>query len=188
MEFEEMKKIWDAQNNQPLYAIDERALHNRIQSNTNTMRHFNTITDWALIMIYLGASGKLIYTNRFKPGANIFMYLEAAWMLAIVVYFVVSYFRRIKAGRQFDRSIHGDLDHAIFLLNYQMHVSQIVRWNFIPMGAIMIFSGWESGKLLKVGAIILVSYALAFYVTSKGYQANKRRKRKLQVLKQKLEA
>src|SRR4051812_1101237 len=32
MEFDEMKKIWDAQNNQPLYVIDEKGLHNRIQS------------------------------------------------------------------------------------------------------------------------------------------------------------
>src|SRR5690349_6966310 len=32
MEFDEIKKIWDAQNNQPLYVIDEKALHNRIQS------------------------------------------------------------------------------------------------------------------------------------------------------------
>jgi hypothetical protein len=29
MEFDEMKKIWDAQNNQPLYVLDEKALHNR---------------------------------------------------------------------------------------------------------------------------------------------------------------
>ncbi len=37
MEFDEMKKIWDAQNNQPLYVIDEKALHNRIQSKMNTV-------------------------------------------------------------------------------------------------------------------------------------------------------
>ena len=30
MEFEELKKIWDTQNNQPMYAINEEALHNRI--------------------------------------------------------------------------------------------------------------------------------------------------------------
>jgi len=51
----------------------------------------------------------------------------------------------------------------------------------------MIFSGWESGKLLSVSAVILVSFTLAFYVTSKGYRINKRRKRELQVLKEKLE-
>jgi hypothetical protein len=187
MEFDEMKKIWDAQNNQPLYTIDEKKLHN-IQSKMNTVLRFTSISEWLLIMINLGAGAILLYHNPFKPGSNIFLFLEAAWMFAIVIYLVVSHIRRIKASRRFDRSVHGDLNHAIFLASYQMRISQIIRWNFLPMGAIMIFSGWEAGKLLKVSAIILVSYTVAFYVTSKGYRANKRKKRELQVLKEKLEA
>jgi hypothetical protein len=188
MEFDEMKKIWDAQNNQPLYVIDEKALHNRIHSKMNSVLHFTSISEWSLILINLGTGAILLGYNPFTPGSNIFLSLEAVWMFAIVVYLVVSRIRRIKASRQFDRSIHGDLNHAISLASYQMRISQIIRWNFIPMGAIMIFSGWEAGKLFKVSAIILVSYTVAFYVASKGYSANKRRKRALQALKEKLEA
>jgi hypothetical protein len=187
MEFDEMKKIWDAQNNQPLYAFDEKALHNRIHSNMSTILHCTSITEWLLIFINLGAGGMLIDFNPFKRGANIFLYLEAVWMFAIAVYFVTHHIRRIKASRQFDRSINSDLDHAIFLANYQMRLSQIVRWNLLPMGTLMIFSSWESGKLLRVSIIILISIALAFYVTSSGYRANKKRKHKLQALKEKLE-
>jgi len=187
MEFDEMKKIWDAQNNQPLYVIDEKALHNRVQSKMSTVLRLTNISEWSLIMTYLVAGGILIGLNPFKRGANIFLYLEAIWMFAVVVYFVVSHIRRIKASRQFDRSIHGDLNHTISLLSYQVRLSQIIRWNLLPMGAIMIFSGWEAGKLFRVSAVILVSYTLAFYVTSKGIRANKRRKRELQVLKEKLE-
>ena len=187
MEFDEMKKIWDAQNNQPLYVIDEKALHNRIQSKMNSVLRLTSIREWSLIMVNLGAGFILFGLNPFKPGANIFLYLEAAWMFAMVVYFAVSRIRRIRASRRFDRSIHGDLNHAISLASYQMRISQIIRWNLLPMGAIMIFSGWESGQLFKVSVIILVSYTLAFYGTSKGYRMNKRRKRELQVLKEKLE-
>jgi len=188
MEFDEMKKIWDAQNNQPLYVIDEKALHNRIQSKMNTILRLISVSEWSLILIYLGTSGILVGLNPFQPGANIFMYLEAAWMIGIAVYVVISHIRRIKASRQFDRSIHGDLDHAISLASYQIRFSRIISWNLLPMGAIMIFSGWEAGKLFKVSVVILVSYTLAFYVTSKGTLMNKRRKRELQVLKEKLEA
>jgi hypothetical protein len=187
MEFDEMKKIWDAQNNQPLYTIDEKALHNRIQSKMNSVLRATSIGEWLLIMINLGTGSILLGLNRFKPGTNIFLYLEAVWLFAVVAYLVVSRIRRIKASRQFDRSIRGDLDHAISLASYQMNISQIIRWNFLPMGAIMILSGWEAGELFKVSAVILVSYFLAFYVTSKGYRMNKRRKRELQVLKEKLE-
>jgi hypothetical protein len=187
MEFDEMKKIWDAQNNQPLYTIDEKALHNRIQSKMNILLHVTSISEWLLILINLGTGCILLGRNSFKPGANIFLYLEAAWLFVLVIYLVVICIRRIKASRRFDRSIHGDLNHAIFLAGYQMRISRIVLLNLLPMGAIMIFSGWEAGKLLKVSVVILVSYTVAFYVTSKGYRMNKRRKRALQVLKEKLE-
>lgn len=188
MEFDEMKKIWDAQNNQPLYVIDEKALHNRIQSKMNGMSHLTNVSDWVLIFIYLGTGVVLVGRNPFKPGLNIYMWLGAAWMFATVVYLVVGHIRRIKAGRRFDRSIHGDLDHAIWLAGYQVRLSQFIRWNLLPMGVIMIFSGWEAGKLIRVGLIILIANILAFYVTSTGIRANKRRKRELQGLKEKLEA
>ena len=188
MEFDEMKKIWDGQNNQPLYTIDEKALQKRIQRKRHSF--FVNISEWILIIGYFGAAIVLAGLNRFVlPKANIFLYLEAAWMFAIVVYFVVVHIRRIKAGRRFDRSIHGDLDHAIHLINYQMRISQITRWNLLPMGALMIlaFSGWEARKLFEISAAILVVYTLTFYASSKGIRANERRKRALQVLKEKLE-
>jgi len=188
MEFDEMKKIWDGQSHQSLYVIDEKALHNRIRSKMNSVRHAASITEWLSIIVYLGAGGILLVLNPFKPGANIFMYLEAAWMFVTVAYLVVSRSRRIKASRRFDRTLHGDLDHAISLAGYKLRLSRIMVWNLLPMGAIMIFSGWEAGKLLKVSVVILISYALAFYVGSKGNRVDKRRRRELQVLKEKLDA
>lgn len=187
MEFDEMKKIWDAQNSRPLYTLDEKALHNRIQSKMNCTLRLTGMREWLLILINLGAGGILIGFNRFKPGTNIFLYLEAAWMFATVVYFIVYRIRRIKASRRFDRSIRGDLDHSISLVTYQIRTSEFIRWNLPPMGAIMIFSGWEGGQLLKVSTLILASYTLSFYVVSKGIHADKKRKRSLQALKEKLE-
>lgn len=188
MEFDEMKKIWDAQNNQPLYVIDEKALHNRIQSKRNTIVMLARFTDWSLIVVYLVAGGILIGLNLSQPVANVFMYVEAVWMFGIVGYMIVSHIRRIQSSRQFDRSIQGDLDHAISLAGYQMRISQFFSWNLLPLGAIMIFSGWEAGKLFKTSVIMVLSCVLAFYINSKGYRANKRRKRELQVLRAKLES
>ena len=69
-----------------------------------------------------------------------------------------------------------------------MRIAQIIRWNLLPLGAIMIYAGWESGKLWKVATVVLISHTLAFYVSGSGYRTNKRRRRELQVLKEKLES
>jgi hypothetical protein len=108
-------------------------------------------------------------------------------MFATVVYLVVSHIRMIRASRQFDRSIHGDLNHVISLAIYRLHISQMLRWNLLPLGVIMIFSGLGTGKLFMISTLILASNTLAFYAISKGMQANKRRIRALQALKEKLE-
>lgn len=187
MEFEEMKKIWDAQNNQPLYVIDEKALHRRIQSKMNKAVRIANVNELSSMVVNLAAGSVLLALNPIKPGANIFMYLEAAWMFGMVLFVLISRIQRIRAGRRFDRTVGGDLDHAISLANYHLRLSRIINWNLVPMGAIMIGSGWEAGKLLKVGAVILVSYALAFYLAAKGLRMNKRRRRDLQLLKEKLE-
>jgi hypothetical protein len=189
MEFNEMKQVWEAQNDQPHFVIDEKALQNRLQRKRHSV--LVSISEWILIICYLGVVTVLVGLNLFVlPKANIFLYLEAAWMFAIVVYLVINQIRRIKAGRRFDRSVHGDLDHAIYLISAQMHISQITRWNFLPMGVIMIlaFSGWEARKLFEISAAILVEYALTFYASGKGLRMNERRKRALQALKEKLES
>ena len=188
MEFDEIKQIWDAQNNQPPYVIDEKALQNRIDRKKNSV--LTNISEWILIISYLIVITVLVGVNLFVlPKVKIFLYLEAAWMFGIVVYLVLICIRRIKASRQFDRSIHGDLDHGIHLISYQMRISQITRWNLLPMGAIMILSlgGLEARKLFEISAAILVFYSLTFYASGKGLRANKRRKRALQALKEKLE-
>jgi hypothetical protein len=192
MEFDEMKKIWDAQTNQPLYVIDEKALHNRIQSKMSGEFRLASMREWSTILFYLGAVGLMLGFNHFihlKPGASIFVYLLAAWMFGTVVFIVVSRTRRIEASRRFDRSIHGDLDYAIWLAGYQMRLSLVIGFNFLPIGVILILFSWEVGGLfMACVVVILVSAILTFYVERKGYRASKSRKHALQVLKGKLES
>jgi hypothetical protein len=188
MEFDEIRKIWDAQNNQPLYVIDEKALHKHIQSKRKSALLYANINEWMLIITYFSAGILLIVLNYVRHGVNIFMYVEAAWMLATVAYVVAHRFRRISSSRRFDRSIHGDLDHAISIANYHIHLARIMNWNLLPLGAIMIFLGWGAGKLLAISVVVLIAYPLAFYAGVKGNRVNIRRRRELQVLKEKLEA
>lgn len=187
MEFEEMKKVWDAQNSLPVFSIDEKEVLNRIQSRMDMVLRATSINEWCLIIIYLVVGIVLLDRHPFKSG-NIILSIEALWMFLIVVYLVVTRARRIKASRQFDRSIRGDLDHSISLASNQMRISQIVSWNLLPQGLLMIGTGWESGKLWKISLLILVSFPLALYVNRAGYLSNKKRKKVLQDLKEKLDA
>ena len=187
MEFDELQKIWDVQNNEPLYAINEKALHNRILSKKNQARHITNISELLLIIVNLASGSFVLGINLFKQHGNIFMYVMAAWMFATALYSLLIRIRRIKGNSQFDRSMHGDLNHAISVATYQVRLSQIMRWNILPIGALSLLGVWEGGKLFWVVGLMGVFFALTWYASRWEHRIYKSRKRALEILQKKLE-
>ena len=50
MEFEDMKKIWDEQNNENIYAINESELHSRVIRNKKRVRRMVNKFEWTLFI------------------------------------------------------------------------------------------------------------------------------------------
>lgn len=188
MEFDEMQKIWDSQNNEPLYAINENALHNRIMSKKKTGYHITNTSELLLIIVNAGAGLFILGANFSKPGANIYRYLLAGWMLLSALYMLLSRVRRIKGSHQFDRSMLGDLSYAISLASYQVRLSQVGRWNILPIGVLCILWLWESEKPTLSIIVIAILFAFAAYATRWEHSIYKNRKKELEVLQKKLKA
>src|SRR6187402_855153 len=112
MEFEELRKIWDAQNDQPLYAINEKAMYNFILSKKKQAHHITNISELLIIVVYTITGSVVLGMNLFDQSSNISMYLLSAWMLGSALFILVNRIRRIKGDNRFDRSMSGDLDHA----------------------------------------------------------------------------
>jgi len=187
MEFDELQKIWDSQNNQPLYAINEKALHNRIQSKRKQAYHITNFSELLLIVVNLGAGSFVLGVGLYRQHGNIFMYVLAAWMFASALYALVSRIRRIKGDHRFGRSMHGDLDHAIFMATYQVRLSRVMRWNILPIGGLSLLSLWENGKSFWIIGAILIFFALAYFAGGWEHGIYKAKKRELEILKKKLE-
>ncbi|HEY5367473.1 MAG TPA: hypothetical protein VIJ75_00655 [Hanamia sp.] len=187
MEFNEMKKLWDSQNNEPLYAINEKALHNRILSKKKTGYHITNTSELLLIIVNAGAGLLVLGINISTPGVNIFLYLGGAWMLLSALFILVSRIRRIKSSHQFDRSILGDLSQAISLAAYQVRLSQVGRWNILPIGVFSLLALWESGKPAWSIVIIAIIFAFGARVTVWEHSIYKNRKIELETLQKKLQ-
>ena len=63
MEFDELQKIWDTRHNQPLYVINEEALHQRIIEKKYRVIHIAVFSEWLLIIVNIAAGGFLLATN-----------------------------------------------------------------------------------------------------------------------------
>ena len=187
MEFEEMKNIWDSQNSAPLYGINESALHNHILSKKKQAHHITNISELLSIIAYSVTGCFILGMSIFKQSGNLFMYILSAWMLGSALYLFVSSIRRIKGGQKFNRSMHGDLAHAISVATYQVRISQLMRWNILPTGILTVLGVWGSGKSIWVAFGILIFFALTGYAARWEHRIYKSRKRELEILRDKLE-
>jgi hypothetical protein len=187
MEFEEMKKIWDTQNNEVLYAINEQALHNRILSKKKSANHVTNVSELLLIIVN-GFSGIFIFILGWtKPGGNVFLYLMASWMLLTMLYMTLSRIRRQREGKKFDRTLVGDLNHALATATYQVRISQLMRWNNLPILILLLSSIWENEKGVWVIAFVFFFFSLGYYLSGKELNVYKTRKNELELLSKKLD-
>jgi hypothetical protein len=187
MEFDELKKIWDSQNNEPVFGFNEKALHNRILSKKNQAYHITNVSELLGIIAYFSAGCFVLGINIFKPGSTIFMYFLSAWMLGGALYVLISRIRRKKRDHQFDRSMRGDLQHAISVATYQVRLSWLMRWNVLPIAIITLLGVLETGKSIWLAVGILLFVIVANYAAGWEHGIYKRRKRELEVLQSKLE-
>lgn len=186
MEFDEMKRIWDSQNHQPLYVINENALHRRILSKTNQNHHITNISELLWIIGNTCVGGIVLGVNLFKQNESILLYLLSGWMLGTALYMLVSRIHRIKKTYRFDRSIHGDLDHAISAATYQIRLSKLGRWNLLPIGIFSILEVMDTGKSPWWAVCLTIFFIATIYAAGLEHRIYKARKCELATLQSKL--
>jgi hypothetical protein len=188
MEFDEIKKVWNSQTNEPVYIMNEAALHNRIKSKKMKAYHTANISELMAIISYFVAGGVLLITNYTKEPGSVALYLLSAWMVVSGVYFLRGRLKRIKGNQTFDRSMRGDLLYAISTATYQVRFSHLVRWNVLPVGGLIVLSMLEGGKPIWVSLLILAFLAITIYASGWEHNIYKARKKELDVLYVKLRA
>ena len=167
--------------------MDEQALYNRILSKKKQARHITNISELLVIIVNLGSGSFALAMNLFSNQRNGYIYVLAAWMFGTALYLIVMRMRRIAANKLFDRSMRGDLLHAISVATYQVRLSQMMRWNILPMGGLSALVVYAGGKSIGVVLAMIVAFAVAFYLSRWEHNIYENKKRELEILQQKLD-
>lgn len=187
-EFEELQKIWDVQNNQLVYAINEEALFRRIAVKKNQALTITNVSEWLLIVVNMAAGGFILGADFPTNNATTLMHVMALWMLGVASYLIASRIRRKAEGKRFDRTMRGDLAHAISVAAYQVRLSQLMRWNVVPIGGLTLLGIGAGGKSVWIGIVTAAFFALAFYLGRWEHGIYRARRDELEILKRKLES
>ncbi len=182
-----MQQLWNSQNQRQPFAYDEAALHRRIQASKNKASHLANANELGYMAISLVGSIILLII-----GSHTFWsYATIAVLLAIGVLIALTRRRRLKIVNQYDQTLLGNLDHTLYLMNYQITSARKMAWWYIlPLAvpSIMNMLSAAEPKPWWQWAAVLGSFVLGYLVVrlsiSKRYLPQKR---ELEALKTKLE-
>lgn len=161
MKFEEIKKIWDTQNDRPLYAIDEQAMHRSITSKRKSGSQHSSLTEFGLIGVSLGTIAVLLLTGD----RGWYDYLASAFLLGIAGYIWMGRIRRRKQEERFDRTMLGELDHAIANAEFELkRAKTFIWWYLAPLTIPIIYSFLQGNTPLWKWFVVPGSFVLAYVV------------------------
>lgn len=178
MEFEDMKLIWDSQNNEPLYAINQEALYRKIQSKGRSITRTLDIVDVMMIGVNLLVGIILIVDSLLENGAAYEFVLPVLY-LGFFVYALYRRFARQQEVVGFDESILGELDKAVWQSDYLIKQSRsMIFWYLLPallvVNGTMILNGKPWTALLLTAVTLPVTYFGGRWEVNKFYLPKKR--------------
>lgn len=187
MEFEDMQIIWNEQNDEKLFVLDEAAVHAGIQRKGNKVNKMLGFVDWVMMGInFLVAIWLTV--DAVRDGGPNFQYGIAALYL---VYAVVTLYRRLARRRdqvQFPDTMLGDLEKAIWQSEYLIRQGNgLILWYLLPlMGAVALLTYLDDGALWGLGLALVVLPATYFATRWEMRKFHLPRKRELEALRKTL--
>ncbi|MDW3195605.1 MAG: hypothetical protein R8G66_24730 [Cytophagales bacterium] len=186
MEFEEMQKIWDNQNQRPLYAIDEDALRRRIHAKSRKASLASNVNEIGLIAISIITFIIIVIKNIGND--NPYAYPPVIILLLTSVYIYIGRIKRKKKESQFDRTMLGELDHALYNSEYEIRRARTFPlWYLIPVSIPAMLNMYMNDASITKWVLVLFAFTLSYVVVWFGLtKMQEPRKRKLEKLREKI--
>jgi hypothetical protein len=152
VDFEELKVVWDSQNDEPLYAMNAKALGAMIRRRIET-EHRRTAWSHGREIVINFATGLALFGL-----GSVLAWGEPAWLatrswvqvpvsgwhalatfvaggiwLYCAVYLWMARRRQLRQEESYGTSLHGNLERALAHIDFQIHIARsILWWGLVP--------------------------------------------------------
>jgi hypothetical protein len=149
MDLKELQEIWNNQEEEQLFAVNQQALYQTIRRKSRSTRRWLEFLEWLLIGVNLAAAFFLVY-DAFQEGGPAFQYVVAAMYIAYGLYALGRRLIRRQAEMRFDETVLGELNKALW------QVDQLIRWGrSLPL--------WYLLPLALAGSLSLILNSTAWW-------------------------
>ena len=170
MEFEEMKKIWDEQKNENIYAINESELHRRVIRKKNRVKRM--INKFELTLLIAMICCGLLATTMGILHSQWYKLADAFIFFLIAGYIFKSRQERIKYEGQSNLSLLDDLEQTIRSLDYHAKRQKyFVLWYMLPIFFTIIISAtFSHSKPWWLWVAFVAFFGFAYWAVKKELQ------------------
>jgi hypothetical protein len=187
MNFEEMQSVWKSQNDEKLFAVDERALHAYIKRKGRKIRNLLELFEWIMIVLNLLVGITLILDLLRDNESGYQLVLPAAY-LTFSAYGLLRRLKRRAKEVQFQPTLAGELDKAIWQIDYLIRQGRtMITWYVLPLALVLSLTLFYSQKplwvLIPTWGMIPICYFGVRWEINKWYLP---KKRDLELLREKL--
>lgn len=165
MELEHIQKIWNTQNQAPMYVIDTDALQARMRRKSRHTLLQASVNEIGLTLIVWFAGTYLVFWGS----GSVFSKVTAGAAFVLGGLILWNRFRRKKALEKYDRSLLGEVEAAIETQRVLIRRGQtFFLWFIVPLMAPGILNMVERGAGLWTWVIALGSIPLSWLVVRWG--------------------
>lgn len=162
MEFAEMKIIWDSQHEEKLYAINEGALYEQIKRKGKSVGRLLCRFEVVIIGVNVLTAVVLLVTALLNE-LDVFYYLTPVLYLAYALVALVWWWNRRQKDVHFMPTMLGELDKAIWQINYLIRRSrELIFIYMLPMALLLGGKLFYDGQPLFALALLLVMGGACF--------------------------
>jgi hypothetical protein len=169
-----------------MYAINESALQRKILKRKNKAIYITNISELLMILVNGGAGCFIFILNAMRESSSIALYVMAGWMFLIGTYMLFSRIKRLQTDKQYDRSILGDINYAVFIATNQVRISQLGRWNAVPISILSAVALWQNEKSIWIISLTVLFFVLVYVASGREHNFYVAQKKELETLKKNL--
>ena len=132
-----MQVIWNEQNSEKLYAINEAALEKMIDRKKWTVVLMLRVFEFAMIVVNLLVGVWLILDTYFDQDGRWSIYFLAAMYIGFGLFGTWLRYRRQRDEVQFDPTLIGEIDKSIWRIDYLMQQGRFTFfWYMLPLSIV----------------------------------------------------
>ena len=159
-----MQVIWNEQNSEKLYAIDELALEKMINKKSRSVNFQVQFIELVLILVNLGLGAQSIYDAVWNGAPRFFLFMGIFYLI-VAGYGIYLRLNRKNEEVSFAPSLIGEIDKAIYRNDYLIREGgKLVPWYIAPMMTIIsiyfVYVGQYWWAVASIALLTLVYYGV----------------------------